>query len=720
MIQKNKNTQKVIGHTRRLKRINKAENKKAALSQIFLLIIGIVAISYAIGSEVGVVSGQAPVNPSVSAAVDKLEARRAGTKIAVTPQPVVGAGIGYAALGTDEISGIGGTGRYVTTEAPGPPKTDPTKTGALGFGRIFLENLGYALLIYSAIQLFAPMLGLEAEESKALSEGVAIGYLIGSTINSAGKNAPIDGWARGWENWGTTVGVAVAVYWILKNYKKEDVKEVQFSCNPWQAPTSGKKCEECNVRGLPCSEYQCRALGQGCELVNVGTTEETCVWVNRNDVNPPIIEPWEDALLTDYEYTPIGTISPPDRGVIVEYEQSNDNCAPAFTPLQFGVILDEPAKCKADTLRKENFEEMDLFISEGLLRYNHTFTLSLPGASNIEKEGIELENDGDYEVYLRCEDANGNFNIGNFVFKYCVDQGPDTTPPLIIQTSIPNEMPIAFNQSSVDVEFYLNEPAECRWSHSDRDYENMEERMTNCDTVIGQANGQGLYTCKAKLDGLKNKIDNEFFIRCEDPTGNINAQSFRYVLKGTQPLVIDSVSPQNETVEDSTDAVRVTFEVKTSAGFDKGESICFYRPDTATDDDYIEFFNTNSHEHSQDLFLTEGSYTYFIRCSDLGGNIDTKTISFDVESDNEAPLIVRAYHEETYLKLTTIEGARCVYDVTDCSYNFDDGIKITTTDDFSHFVDWDIESNLYIKCKDEFDNEPLPNQCSIIVRSTDF
>ena len=72
------------------------------------------------------------------------------------------------------------------------------------------------------------------------------------------------------------------------------------------------------------------------------------------------------------------------------------------------------------------------------------------------------------------------------------------------------------------------------------------------------------------------------------------------------------------------------------------------------------------------------------------------------------------------MKLTTNEEARCVYDVVDCTYNFEDGIEITTTDDFSHFVNWDLQSSLYIKCKDEFDNQPNPNTCSIIARSSDF
>jgi hypothetical protein len=598
--------------------------------------------------------------------------------------------------------------------------------GSFNWGQFrgeLLSNLGHALLIYGVIQLFGPILGLETEETKALSEAAALGYLVGSTINSAAADPEAWKLLQG-KGYGTGIGIGVAVIYFLHEYRKEDSRIIQFSCSPWQPTTSGENCEDCNTRGLPCSEYQCKSLGQGCELVNKGTMEEACVWINRNDVNPPIMEPWEGALLNDYEYTPNNAIAPPDRGVNVNYQLSNDNCAPAFTPLQFGVILDEPAKCKVDVLRKENYKEMDFFISEGLLRYNHTFTLSLPGASNLEGEGIEVANDGNYQVYMGCEDSNGNSNVANFVFNYCIDKGPDTTPPLIIGTNPINGNPVQFDIGTYpNAEFYLNEPAECKWSNNDRDYSNMENSMS-CGTTIGSAS-QGIYTCGTDLTGLKNREDNEFFVRCKDqPVGveetsrNVNVQSYRYVLKGTQPLVIDSVSPNDELVKDAANVVKVTFKVETSAGYQNGEATCYYS--RTGGDDYIEFFKTNSHTHSQDLFLPQDSYNYFIQCRDLGGNTDTKEINFDVESDNSPPRVVRAYHEETYLKLITNEEARCVYDVVDCSYDFDDGIVLTSSNDFDHFVNWDVKSSLYVKCRDEFGNQPSPNQCSIIARSTDF
>lgn len=619
--------------------------------------------------------------------------------------------------------------------------------GGMGVG--FLGNLAegaaWALGLATAINFFAPILGFDPSETQAITNAFAIGALATGGIRGAVEqwgteagikavNAQYLGLSAA-----TWVGVGVGALYFVDNYKKESKKTAVFTCYPWQAPLGGQNCEACNEGDLPCSEYQCKSLGQACELINKGTDEEKCAWVNRNDVNPPVIAPLEEVLPENYNYQRQNTgILPPDRGVIVENLGSSDKCIPAFTPFRFGITTinngeGEPAKCKVDKVRKPTFDEMAFFMSDGLFRYNHTFSLSLPGTANLEAEGVEVENGGNYELFVKCQDANGNENVANFVFKYCVDDGPDTTPPLIDSTSISNGLPVQYDTTSLDLDVYINEPVQaCKWSHTDTSYESMENSM-DCSLAssISRANAFGLYTCRTTLNGLKDRFENEFFFKCKDITGNENKESYEYKVIGTQPLVIDSVTPNNETIRDSTDAVKVTFDVRTSAGYKEGESTCYYSGSSDTGepedaDGYIAFFETNSFRHKQDLFLVGGTtenpveYTYYIRCVDLGGNADYEKIIFDVASDNEAPEVVRASHEENYLKITTNEASRCVYDTLSCSYVFEDGIKITTTDDSSHFVDWNPSSNYYIKCKDEFDNQPNPDECNILVRPSDF
>jgi len=344
----------------------------------------------------------------------------------------------------------------------------------------------------------------------------------------------------------------------------------------------------------------------------------------------------------------------------------------------------------------------------------------LPGSSSLEAEGIEVENEGEYELYVRCQDANGNSNTANFVFTFCVEKGPDTTPPLIVGTTPLNNMPFAYNQNSISTEVYVNEPADCRWSHLDQSYDSMENDMS-CSSSIFEMSAQMLYRCFTTLTGLKDRKENKFYFRCKDQAGNAKEESYKFSLTGTQPLVIDWAKPENESVvKDSTEAVKVTLEAKTSAGYKQGEAVCSYS-DTGEEDSYIMFFNTNSYQHSQDLWLAEKEdYEYFIRCCDLGNNCDTELINFAVESDSASPIVVRAYHEETYLKLVTNEAARCVYDTKyenyPCDYSFDDGTPMTTIEDVNHYTDWNTQTTFYIICQDEYGNQPNPDECSKIIR----
>lgn len=661
---------------------------KIAISQIIILILGIIAIAFVIESSFG-----------------KVEATGGFTSPLVGESKSIGFQGSFSSI-TTSTQAVGNTGN-----------------GASWFSNAFSNTKSWvtqhafaSVLIGAAILAgIAWAVSGDVRDALAVGKATTIGFGTGSAVKFVlskfgAKWAVTAGWFA---------GGAVAIIFLL-TYKKEKQEIVTFTCYPWDAPTGGNKCEECNNQGdLPCSEYQCRSLGQSCELINPGTSEELCAWVNRNDIEYPIITPSEEALLDGYKYTPDNAVSPPDRGVKIVNSTTN-GCVKAFTPLSFGIDLNEPAKCKLDVLRKESYENMTLFFSGSLSKYNHSFTLSLPGSNALEAENITIKNNGNYEIYVRCEDSNKNSNPANFVFKYCVEEGPDTTPPLIVSTSILNNMPIKYEQNSIDLEVYINEPADCRWSYEDQDYENMEEEMS-CAKSVFDTSPQTLYRCKTTLNNLQDYVENEFYFRCKDqPIGieegdrNTNSESYKFTLIGTQPLVIDEVLP-NETVRDSSEEVKVTLKVKTSAGYDEGNSTCYYS-DENEEKSYNKFFNTDSYAHSQDLYLPEGEYTYYIKCVDLGGNEDREEITFNTESDNEAPIVVRAYYEENYLVIVTNEDAECVYSTNDCNYLFDDGTSMINKDSLKHYVTWNTQTELFIKCKDEYLNQPNPDECNIIIR----
>jgi len=580
-----------------------------------------------------------------------------------------------------------------------------------------VSSAAWAGIVAGAVQFIAPMAGANSDQTNALTVALAGGVFTGQAVNSLWGQGGV--WSSGEglsAGWSAGIGLAVAAVILYMMWKDEETETKTFECDSWQAPTGGANCEKCNKQGeLPCSEYQCKSLGQACQLLNPGTEDEKCTWVNRKDVNPPVIKPLTSALLNGYVYAPDATISPPDKGVKVRNNALASKCAAAFTPLTFGVTTNEPAQCKISPLREKNFEEMSLYFGGSTsFTYNHTQVMVLPGAEALNASGITIDNDGNFEVFTRCQDANGNANTANFVFKYCVEQGPDTTPPLIVTTSLLNDMPIAYNQNSVAIDVFTNEPATCKWDPVDTNYDSMNNNMT-CSSSVLQMNTQMLYKCSTTLTGLKNEADNDFYFRCKDTADNMNAQSHKFTLIGTRPLVIDSVSPNNTVVSDATDVIQVDLNVLTSAGYKDGESACYYST-TGAADSYVMFFNTNTHNHTQELWLAAGDYDYYIKCLDLGGNTDLETISFTVESDVVSPLVVRVYHEGTYLKLVTNEDAECVYDATSCSYTFEDGIKVNTANGINHYTDWDTQTNFYVKCKDQYGNKPLPNKCNIIAK----
>ena len=299
-------------------------------------------------------------------------------------------------------------------------KTTPGSSGASQFFGIpggtytdaIVSGAYWAIITYGIVQMVGPMFGLDDDQVDATSTAAAMGLGVGKSLytllgeggrlqaSSFGKwiSAKFPGGVGGFS---FTAGLVVAAIIFYSTYKDESQETIIFTCEPWQAPTGGANCEKCNKQGaLPCSEYQCRSLGQSCELLNPGTDEESCTWVNRHDVNPPVMKPLNDALLDGYVYAPDNTISPPDKGVKVQNTKLSSKCAEAFTPLTFGIITNEPAQCRISSLRKNSFDDMALYFGgSNSFKYNHTQVMVLPGADALEAEGITINTDGNFEVF---------------------------------------------------------------------------------------------------------------------------------------------------------------------------------------------------------------------------------------------------------------------------------------------------------------------------------
>ena len=753
---------------------------KIAISEIAILVFGIVAFSWMVGMSLPVVSGQGRssfdvgsggpgmnfISSTNSPTQNQGSVGGVGTSDTLRLAPVTGTqtvkidGVDYplTQTGTREgvTYGVTDGGKFVEIKDGVPSfknslpdgvtigTTTPTDPGSTlskvflpkewygTFADSLLSGLQWAGVAYGAGQLIGKVFGMSEAQTDSLSLAMATGFGVGRFLAVGGQQGGfisnifgLQGGIPWWGSAGAGLGAGLLVFYLT--YKEESKQTITFTCYPWDAPSGGRDCNKCNQQGiLPCSEYQCRALGQSCQLLNPGTGEESCEWVNRHDVEPPVIEPWNEALTEGHTYSPDNTISPPDIGVFIKRTDSTTGCIKAFTPLSFGIKttdkkgVPEPAKCKIDYIRKDNYDGMDFYFGGSpLFRTEHTQVMSLPGPSAFRTEEIIIEEGGEYSLHVRCQDANGNSNVASFVFKFCVEAGPDVTPPMIVTTNLLNNMPVAFDTESIDLEVYVNEPADCRWSRLDQDYDKMEEQMT-CARSVMEMNAQMLYKCSTTLTGIKNRQANDYYFRCKDQPiategRNKMVQSYRFTIVGTEQLILVSASPDNVTIKDSTEVIKVTLKARTSAGYKNGEAFCYFSS-TGKDDDYIQFLNTGGYDHSQDLWLPGGDYKYYIKCIDLGGNSDSKIINFVVDSDSNPPIVIRAYHQETYLKIVTNEKSSCVYNTVDCSYSFDDASKMTSVEGIEHFVDWNVKTSFYIKCEDEFGNRPAMNECSFVAR----
>jgi hypothetical protein len=599
--------------------------------------------------------------------------------------------------------------------------------GGGAFGAV-AGGLAWAGVVYGVVLIGAKMFGFNSDQAKSIALSAAAGVGTYSTISFLATNNVI---AQGGflATYAPLIGLGVGVGILLATYKKTKQEIVTFECLPWEPPTGGQNCELCNKGDLPCSEYRCKSLGQACEIVNPGTEEESCVWISKGDTGAPKITPWPEALSPDgLEYVPDNAISPPNKGF--KLLQKPNGCLDPFTKLEFGILTDEPAQCMIDYdgLTKKYDEMTYFFGEESLFVEEHTQRLKVPSPfSETGDAGVpDIHNDGTYTLSVRCRDANGNTNEAAVAFSFCVRPGPDTSQPIIEGTSIESGSPVTFGSDEVPIEVYVNEPAECKWSHQDKAFDAMENGMS-CATETYQINSQLNYVCSGTLGGIKDRQDNLFYFRCKDystaPGGrNEMTSSYQLLLKGTEELTIFNVKPEGE-FEGSTSSIEVVLEAETGFGANNGESICYVSTTPADSSSFWAIDTGFVFYHNQSVFLPEGDYTYHFRCIDAGGNSAEESTMFTVSVDDDLPQIVRVFRDGSGLKIITDEPAECAYSLTSCSYNFEDGLPLLYDDPVSkttHFSEWDSTLTYHVKCRDLNGNQPAGNECSIIAQGSEL
>lgn len=472
---------------------------------------------------------------------------------------------------------------------------------------------------------------------------------------------------------------------------------LSFDCSLWSAPSGGEACKICGLDGLPCSEYRCKALGKGCNYYEPdGTNKGYCI--PSSDTIPPTVK--------------------------------CSNCpgrVPPFSAAEFTVVTNEIAQCKFNIGEAgASYEDMPYDFGE-VYGIEHKMYLHLPGQSAFENQNVSsydlIDEDGKYTVYTRCEDIAGNSNVNAYTFSFIVDPDPDTVPTNILSYSPENGAPVKYNTTTQNVQFKISEPSDCKWSTSDKDYDQMENSF-KCDNAVSDSGLVNGYYCSGTLAGVTLNSNNQstYYIRCEDQPWlegaetdiyqrNKNDKSFVYKLKPSKELKIASLTPEGEIIVNPTET-SVNIQVQTVGGGYSSNAVCYFKLNNYPS--YIRMLNTNSNVHSQPLVnQSEGSYTLDVRCEDKSGNIAEKTNSFSIKKDTGYPEITRVYSFQGNMVVVTNEEAKCYYSIDTCAFNIEEATEMSG-DELEHKTEFEGQLIHYVKCEDVFGNSP--GQCQIKVR----
>ncbi|MBI2630071.1 hypothetical protein HYW76_03140 [Candidatus Pacearchaeota archaeon] len=505
---------------------------------------------------------------------------------------------------------------------------------------------------------------------------------------------------------------------------------VQFNCEPWQAVRGGEncgKCKELNKDGLqPCTKYRCQSLGQTCQLINEGTRNEECVDINPNDINPPIIKPWEGFISEGYKYSEITDES-------FKISGNNGECLTEFSPILFGIITNEPSQCKMDSVHTENLDDMEFYFGDSnLYKTNHSMAFNVPSFDAISSElreqleqeelgqmdSIILDRLGNLTYYLRCVDKKGNSNIREYSIRTCVNPGKDLTSPYVVSSIPVNNGFIPMNKTEAELKIFVSEPANCRFGSVDSGYESLMNNFS-CETGLEDSDLYG-WPCSANLTGL-NSAENKVYIKCKDqpwlPDENTSRNTMQNsqiitIKKAETSLVIAGIEP-NATLTFGREPTSATLKVYTSGGAENGKAICSYS--FSGWENMIEMRNTYSSQSSQIFdMLMRGNYNVYIRCRDIAGDEATGMTNLNINIDNVPPRIIRVYNRQG-LKIITNEDSVCVYTNRTCFYNWENGTGMTGIER-EHNFDFVSGEKYYIKCKDIWNNKP--DECSMVIRAT--
>lgn len=574
----------------------------------------------------------------------------------------------------------------------------------------------------------------------AIGIGISLGYFLGSLLNRspdvilalmilggiagagvataivfAGASVseiPVAGWIV------AAIAVIIAALLIILGIGERETRIVEFKCLPWVAPKGGNDCEKCDDDPLrECTEYKCSALGQLCEFKNAGTEHPICVKITP-ETNPPVITARE-VKSENHEFANEAEKS-------ISIVTTSRGCIQEFENIWFILDTDEFAQCQYSFVKPTvpDYDQMEgeLPIEENLFTKEHNFYFPAP---SIEYEYVEnvhevdggAAEEGEIDMYVKCQDGQEppNFNIDEYVVHFCIRSGPDGNVVDFnkIFTSPENGATLKYGDTEEVLTIWTDEKSECKYdTAADRSYEDMSH--TFVPARIKDFMG---WKSSTTLTGLT-AGDNKFYIKCNDTSGNINAEDYEYNLKVSESeLKIDSVSfkygvqkiVSGEKFEVGVQPVTIEMEVVTSGGMENGKSLCYWGvSESGTINNggrwlMSPYYSAGS-THTQLFPKMEGTHITYSYCIDNAGNEATSVGEFVVEVDNFPPKVIRALKDGQSLKIVTDELAKCYYDLNRCTFNLENGTSMSPTFSEVHKTTWK-QGTYHIKCEDVDGNE---------------
>ncbi|MCX8194457.1 MAG: hypothetical protein N3G19_03840, partial [Candidatus Pacearchaeota archaeon] len=355
--------------------------------------------------------------------------------------------------------------------------------------------------------------------------------------------------------------VVVAIFAAGIYYISYDEKFYLVQCNPSTPPFGGDDCEKCNGDEMrPCSKYRCESLGTACKFVDkieIGgvsypMADGKCVARENKGRAPWIteIEVFDLQGKSVFKKDNLGT-----EPTAIDISMDNKP-VPDSTSLDVKIKLNDDSICRWDYYSTLNITDMDFPYESTVLRKEL-------------RQRFFIRQNMSY-IHVRCADAYGNANVGEYIFRFATTTGPDMTPPVVLGTDRDYYKKFAYGTSDLPLFIYVNEAATCKWSKQDTSYDLMTSR--ECKTTLTM----GGFRCDTNLSGLQPDIINYFYIRCQDTSEQKNAmqESYQLALQPSPALAISSVEPADGSVIESCAITGVDLTVVTSSGAEEGKATC--------------------------------------------------------------------------------------------------------------------------------------------------